>query len=226
LPSISSTRGPTRHTLQQRLPKLRSAIFNVNVLKEEIDLGPITMIFQGDLKNAEKLFRQALEKDAMNVKALSGLAQILKDDDPERKQFLERILGVRDDLMALLSLGDYCRTFEKDFDRAHALYKRAAEQYPGDKPAYLKLQDICRRTGRTEEAKEWSDRWKARQQAERAPRSQRDKPREAIVDAEGWTTCPACGFRFEVSNDRVLRDGRHRRCGQLLDLKPNPQSSR
>src|SRR5688572_14890746 len=47
-----------------------------------------------------------------------------------------------------------------------------------------------------------------------------DNPvKEAFVTSRGWVTCPCCRFRFKPSDMGRFREGRHRRCGQLVEIK-------
>ena len=61
--------------------------------------------------------------------------------------------------MILLDLGDFYRTYRKNFSLAYDLYRRAQEQNSRDETAYRRLNDICRRLGRADEAGEWSAHW-------------------------------------------------------------------
>ena len=36
------------------------------------------------------------------------------------------------------------------------------------------------------------------------------------VDDDGWTKCPRCNFKFFARDQSVWKNGRHRRCGQML----------
>jgi hypothetical protein len=38
------------------------------------------------------------------------------------------------------------------------------------------------------------------------------------LDAEGWTKCPRCNFKFLARDEAVWVDGRHKRCGQKLRI--------
>ena len=51
------------------------------------------------------------------------------------------------------------RKIAKDLERAYYTYLKAQEAHPEDVTAYRRLSDICRRTGRADEAKAWSVRW-------------------------------------------------------------------
>jgi hypothetical protein len=62
--------------------------------------------------------------------------------------------------MAALDLGDLYRTHRKNYARAYELYVLAQGISPRDKGSYLKLQDICKKLGRPEEAEVWKARWK------------------------------------------------------------------
>jgi len=138
-----------------------------NILTESKPVAPgVTLIKQGDRVSAEKYYRLALQSDPNYAGALRGLAEVLPRGADERLLVLERAATLQPNFMVLIDLGDFYRTHRKDFSRAYNTYCRALEQNPRDKTAYLRLNDICRRLGRPDEAKEWSERW---QQA-KAPR--------------------------------------------------------
>lgn len=132
-----------------------------NVIKSPIAVAPgVTLVSQGDLRNAEHYFRLALQADPKNLKALSGLACLLPKSSEERLEVLERSVALHAGLMNLVDLGDYYRSQRKDLERAYSLYRQAQESSPLAKTAYMRLNDICRRLGRLDEAKEWSERWR------------------------------------------------------------------
>jgi tetratricopeptide (TPR) repeat protein len=135
---------------------LRSNILEAPV---SVTLG-VTLISQGDIQGAERYFRLALQADPKNLKALLGLTDLLPESSEERLELLERSVAVHPGLINLLGLGDFYRSQRKDLERAYSLYKQAHEHSPLSKTVYLRLNDICRRMDRADEAKEWSVRWR------------------------------------------------------------------
>ena len=132
-----------------------------NVLPAPVSLAPgVTLIHQDDRKTAEHYYRLALEADPRNVKALWGLSQLVPETSKERLNLLERSVAVQPGTLNLVALGDYYRSQLKELERAYEVYKQAQEHAPRVQTAYLRLNDICRRLGRPEEAKEWSQRWR------------------------------------------------------------------
>lgn len=87
------------------------------------------IVSHGDLRGAEALFRRALEVDPNYVPALRELALILPDDASERRGLLERAAAVRDDLMALNSLGDLY-VAQRQYELAYQAYLRAQRHRP------------------------------------------------------------------------------------------------
>jgi tetratricopeptide (TPR) repeat protein len=124
--------------------------------------GAMTLLSQGDRRGAEQFFRRALTSDPDYPRALRGLAKTLPDTADERREVLERALAVSPDLLTILELGDFHRTVRRDYAKAQELYERAVAHTPQDKSAYLKLIDLCRRSGRPDEAASWSTRLKER----------------------------------------------------------------
>jgi len=55
---------------------------------------------------------------------------------------------------------------------------------------------------------------------EAAPRAPDPPALEAQVTAEGWVSCPGCGWKFNTHDRHRWVDGRHRLCGQRLILVP------
>ena len=133
-----------------------------NVIQKPIPINPeLSLVAQGDRQNAERYFRLALQADSANVKALWGLADILPESSEERRELLECALAKQPGSpKILLSLADYYRSQVKDFDLAYSMYRRLQEAQPRDQTSYLRLNDICRKLGRPEEANEWSRQWK------------------------------------------------------------------
>ena len=127
----------------------------------------VTLVSQGDQDGAERYFRLALQADPNNLKSLWGLAQLLPDASEERRALLEQCVEMQAGTLNLIALGDYYRTHCKDYERAYAMYGRAQQHAPRDQTAYLRLNDICRRLGRPDEAKEWSRRWQQAKQSKR-----------------------------------------------------------
>jgi len=132
-----------------------------NVIQTPVSVAPgITLVSQGDFRTAEYYFRLALQADAKNARALWGLSKLIAESSDERRELLERSVVVQPGTLNLVALADYYRSHLKDLEHAYSLYRLAQEHAPRDKTAYLRLNDICRRMGRPEEAKEWSRRWK------------------------------------------------------------------
>lgn len=145
-----------------------------NVIDVPVPVAPgITLVSQGDCRAAEHYFRLALQADHKNAKALWGLAELLPESSEERRELLERSAAAQPGTINLLALGDYCRSNLKNLERAYELYRQAQQHAPRDQTAYLRLNDICRRMGRSEEANEWSERW------------QETKSRKRRVDGKG-----------------------------------------
>jgi tetratricopeptide (TPR) repeat protein len=119
----------------------------------------VALVFQGDRKNAEHYFRLALRADPTNIESLWGLSQLVPESSTERRDLLERCVELQAGTLNLVALGDYYRSQMGDLERAYAVYKQAQAHAPRDHTAYLRLNDICRRMGRPDEAKEWSRRW-------------------------------------------------------------------
>jgi tetratricopeptide (TPR) repeat protein len=131
-----------------------------NVIDIPVPVAPgITLVSQGDHRAAEHYFRLALQADQKNAKALRGLAKLLPESSEERRELLERSVAEQPGTLNLVALGDYYRSNLADLERAYLLYRQAQQHAPRDQTAYLRLNDICRRRGRDEEAKEWSARW-------------------------------------------------------------------
>lgn len=132
-----------------------------NVLTAPMEtMQGFTLVSKGDLKSAECYYRLALEADPNNIKSLRGLADILPEKSDDRLVLLERAVDLQPGTLALINLGDFYRTQCKDYNRAYELYVQAQKHAPRDETAYRRLNDICRRLERSDEAKEWSDRWK------------------------------------------------------------------
>jgi len=120
----------------------------------------VTLVSEGDQPSAEYYYRLALQTEPDHFGALRGLAEVLPDDADERLSVLKRAAGLQPNYLVLVALGDFHRSHRKDFTRAYETYRRAQEQSPRDETAYSRLNDICRRLGRPDEAAEWSERWR------------------------------------------------------------------
>jgi tetratricopeptide (TPR) repeat protein len=127
----------------------------------------VTLVSAGDQRSAEYYYRLALQADPDHFGALRGLARVLPDAAVERLSVLERAVSLQPNCLILIDLGDFYRTHRKDFPLAYDTYRRAQEQSPRDKTAYQRLNDVCRRLGRVDEAAEWSARWKQAQPLKR-----------------------------------------------------------
>jgi tetratricopeptide (TPR) repeat protein len=139
-----------------------------NTVRQPVPVGTgISLVFQGDRQGAEKYFRLALQADPNNPRALWGLARLLPIKSVERRELLDRSVTVLPGTLNLLALGDTYRSQFADYQRAYDVYKRAQEHAPRDKTAYMRLNDLCRRMGRLEEATEWSRRWQEAKQRTR-----------------------------------------------------------
>src|SRR5262245_60215931 len=131
-----------------------------NIIQAPVTLVPgVVLVSQGDRRTAEFYFRLALKADAANAKALWGLAELVPESSEERRDLLERSVSIQPSTLNLVALGDYYRSNHKDFERAYSLYQQAQAHAPRDQTAYLRLNDICQRMGRPEEAKGWSQQW-------------------------------------------------------------------
>jgi tetratricopeptide (TPR) repeat protein len=134
---------------------------HINVLPESKPVAPgATLIHQGNMKGTEEYCRAALAIDPNHFLALKQLATVLPKKSAERLEILERATALRPDPVLLADLGDYYRNGARDFERAYWTYLRAQEAHPEDETAYRRLNDVCRRMGRADEAKAWSARWK------------------------------------------------------------------
>jgi tetratricopeptide (TPR) repeat protein len=120
----------------------------------------IALVSQGDHPGAEHYFRLALVADPRDPKALWGLSELLPAPSEERRELLERLVAAQPGTLNLIALGDYFRMHAKNLERAYDLYCQAQQHTPRDQTAYGRLADVCRRLGRCEEAREWSERWK------------------------------------------------------------------
>jgi tetratricopeptide (TPR) repeat protein len=132
---------------------------NIITQPEPVAAG-VTLISKGDRPSAEYYYRLALQSEPDHFGALRGLADVLPDDTDERLSLLERAAALQPNYLVLVALGDFYRTHRKDFSRAYETYLRAQEQSPRDETAYRRLNDICRRLGRQDEATAWSERWR------------------------------------------------------------------
>ncbi len=127
-----------------------------NALPSPVEVAPgLTLVSQGNRERAEAFFRLALERAPSHPRSLKGLASVLATSSDERCAVLERLVEVQPDFMALVDLADFYRSHRKDYARAHDLYVRAQNLSPGDRTVHVKLQDICKKLGRPDEAEEW-----------------------------------------------------------------------
>ena len=120
----------------------------------------VSLVSAGDRTSAKHYYRLALQADPNHFGALRGLADVLEEGADERLAVLERAACLQPNYLVLVALGDFYRSHRKDFSRAYETYRRAQEQSPRDETAYRRLNDICRRLGRPDEAAEWSERWR------------------------------------------------------------------
>ncbi len=118
------------------------------------------LVSRTDRQNAEYYYRLALSINPSHIGALRRIVDYLPDKSDERRAFLERAVEIQPGTITLIDLGDYYRSVQKDFERAYSLYCQAQQFAPKDQTAYLRLNDICRRLDRPDEAKEWSQKWK------------------------------------------------------------------
>ena len=120
----------------------------------------ITLVTRGRKQSAEYYYRLALNADGDHIKSLRGLADLLPNKSDKRFELLENAVRIQPGTLTLIDFGDCCRSQRKDYNRAYELYCRAQKHAPRDETAYRRLNDICRRLDRHEEAKQWSERWK------------------------------------------------------------------
>lgn len=132
-----------------------------NVITSPVEVARgVTLVSRGDLKNAEKHYRLALEQDPHYEPALYELAILLGDKSEEKYELLQTAAEGSPGYLCLLEFGDLLRSVRKDYDRAYEIFRRAIEEFPRYQTAYQKIQYICRKQGRAEEAREWSQKWK------------------------------------------------------------------
>ncbi len=141
--------------------KIAECYLRTNMLKEPEEIASgITLISQGNRRSAEYYYRLALQHNPRHFTSLRGLADVLPQSSTERCEILEKAVSIQPDTVMLIDLGDFYRSVQKNYDRAYETYKNAQSHAPKDQTAYLRLDDLCRRMGRDDEAKEWSGRWK------------------------------------------------------------------
>ena len=139
-----------------------------NVLARPIQIDDeITLVSKGDLQSAEYYYRLALQSEPNHIKSLRGLADILPDKSEERLDFLERAVQTQPGTLTLIDLGDFYRSHRKDYNRAYELYCDAQQHAPRVETAYRRLNDICRKLDRPDEAKGWSERWREARKTKR-----------------------------------------------------------
>jgi tetratricopeptide (TPR) repeat protein len=122
--------------------------------------SPPAVLSPDTARTAEDFCRLSLSIDPNHFAALKQLAMWLPSSSPERVSVLERAAALRDDDLLLVELGDHYRSIAKDLERAYATYLRAQQAFPKDQTAYRRLSELCRRSGKIEEAKLWNTRWK------------------------------------------------------------------
>jgi len=111
-------------------------------------------------RSTEQYYRAALGANPEHFQSLRGLAELLPPRSEERLALLDRAARLRPDILVLIALGDYHRSIRKDCETAYGVYLRCQEAHPRDRTAYVRLNDVCRRLGRPDEAREWSARWR------------------------------------------------------------------
>jgi len=188
----------------------------LNVAPQPPAPGAAMLVFQGDRRRAEMLFRAALRATPAHGLALYGLAKVLPETSPERIETLTAATTSKPTYLGLLELGDALRSFRNDYEAAYAAYRQAHELDPRDRGTYTKLADVCKKLGRPDEALQWRAQWQQRRQAGKP--AVKARVLEVTLDPEGWTRCPACNRRFSVTNSGVFKDGQHR-CGQALSIR-------
>ena len=122
--------------------------------------GQFKLVSRPDRRNAEYYYRLAISIAPRHVGALRRIVDYLPDKSEERREFLERSVEVQPGTIPLIDLGDYFRSIEKNLERAYSLYCQAHQLEPKDGTAYQHLNDICRRLGRPDEARDWSQKWR------------------------------------------------------------------
>lgn len=142
--------------------KIAECLRMSNALAKPVTIRPgVELVSEGDREGAERHYRLALDMDSSYSPALLGLAELLRPQSDERLKLLERAADAGPTYLGLVELGDFYRSVRKELGRAHATYLQAMERKPRDGTAYQKLQDVCRRMGKDDEAREWSRKWKA-----------------------------------------------------------------
>ena len=139
-----------------------------NIVNQSVPVASgVSLVFHGDHNGAEKYFRLALQADPNNTRALWGLAALVPEASEERCELLERSVALLPGTLNLVALGDYYRSQLGDNQRAYEMYVRAHEHAPRDKTAYFRLNELCRRMGRPDEARAWSQRLQEAKQGKR-----------------------------------------------------------
>lgn len=141
------------------LTKAAQAYLRLNVIAEPIEVEDgVTLVSEPDKQTAEICFRRALGANEGYVPALLGLARLVTDPN-EQVALLEKAVAIREDLLALLELGEHYRT-AGDPGRAYSFFRRAQEHNPLDRGGYEGLERVCRELNREEEARDWAAAWK------------------------------------------------------------------
>lgn len=128
-------------------------------LHRPVDLDEKLLVSRPNQQSAEHYYRLALQVDPRHLRSLRGMSDVLPDKSDERLAVLELAAEVGPGTITLIDLGDFYRTHRKDYESAYRIYRRAQSHAPRDETAYRRLNDICRRLERPDEAKDWSARW-------------------------------------------------------------------
>lgn len=127
-----------------------------NVLEHPKGVAPgVALIAAGDGVRAKEYFERALAADPDCISALVALAKILPEKAPGRRELLEHAVSAQPTYLALLALGDYYRSIDRDFAKACEVYAAAQRIMPGNKDAYQKLVDVCKKLGDSEGEARW-----------------------------------------------------------------------
>ena len=126
---------------------------NTNRLSnEEVTRTGAILVSESDKKNAETFYLKALELDPDCLPAIKGMIDILPEQSERRFAFLKRALAISANYIYFLELGDYYRTFLKDFSAAYDRYREAIQHNSRYPDAYQKIIDISKRLDNGKEA--------------------------------------------------------------------------